>query len=133
MGASDVQILPETWNANGELASPIGTHVEWNWDNSHIIDTDDFPGVAAEAWDVLVERWPDEFIDVTDAKRIPRSAWEEQWQAYATGGTPNYVGAPPAGSTEADAEAASAAAAEDLELDEGEATDEETPKRGRKR
>lgn len=92
MGVSDVRRLEKGEHFNGRLNEKyaLDGDIEWNWENNHIIDTDDFPSVDDEFWTMLLEeRFPDEdpyqtgpeWLDVTDKKRIPTNAAQQMWRA----------------------------------------------------
>ena len=79
MGLADIRRLEKGEDFGGRLGEPLDRDIEWNWENRHVIDTDDFDGVSDEFWSMLVAE--DDFRDVTDAKRIPTNAAQQTWKA----------------------------------------------------
>jgi hypothetical protein len=92
MGSADIRRLEKGEAFGGRLNEKyaLDRDIEWNWENNHVIDTDDFDGVHEEFWSLLLgERFPEaedgpqgaEFIDVTDKVRIPTNAAQQMWRA----------------------------------------------------
>lgn len=79
MGLADVRRLEKGEDFGGRLAEPLDRDIEWNWDNRHVIDTDEYDGVSEEFWSLLVEE--DDFKDVSDLKRVPTNLAQQTWRA----------------------------------------------------
>lgn len=79
MGLADIRRLEKGEDFGGRLGEPLDRDIEWNWENRHVIDTDDYDGVSEEFWSMLVEE--DDFRDVTGAKRIPTNLAQQTWRA----------------------------------------------------
>lgn len=79
MGNADNRILEKGTDFGGRLGEPLDREIEWNWDNNHVIDTEDFDGVDEEFWSLLLDE-PD-FKDVTNLKRIPTNEAQQMWRA----------------------------------------------------
>lgn len=78
MGNADVRRLEKGEDFGGRLGEPLDGEIEWNWDNNHVIDTDDHSSADEEFWNLLLED-PD-FKNVTDLKRIPTNAAQQTWR-----------------------------------------------------
>lgn len=93
MGSADVRRLEKGEHFGGRLNEKyaLDGDIEWNWENNHVINTDNHPGVDEEFWKLLLEiEFPEEnesglsgkeFKDVTDLKRIPTNAAQQTWRA----------------------------------------------------
>lgn len=81
MGLADVRKLEKGEDFGGRLNKDyaLDRDIEWNWENNHVIDTDEVEGVDDEFWTLLLEE-PD-FKDVTDMKRIPTNEAQRTWRA----------------------------------------------------
>jgi hypothetical protein len=53
MGASDVRRIAKGEDFGGQLADPIESDLEWNWDNNHVVDVDE-AGLSEDALDLLL-------------------------------------------------------------------------------
>lgn len=80
MGSSDNRVIEKGEDFGGQLATPLSKTLIWNWENKHIIKTEDFEGVPDEVWDLVLED-TDDFKDVTDLSRIPTNAAQQIWRA----------------------------------------------------
>lgn len=117
MGNADVRRLEKGEDFGGRLGVPLDGEIEWNWDNNHVINTEDFPGADEEFWNLLLKE-PD-FKDVTDLKRIPTNEAQQTWRGMPKSEDASDVPPVPqaAGSSDssetatADAEASAAASA----------------------
>jgi hypothetical protein len=82
MGTSDIRRIEKGADFGGQLSkeAALSVDLQWDWDNNHIIDTDDekFSGVSEEFWDLLLE--DDAFRDVSDLKRIPTNGAQQMWK-----------------------------------------------------
>lgn len=90
-GSADVVTIEKGHDFHGRLADPITKDVVWNWDNNHLVDTDEHE-LSAEAVELIVED-KDRFQDVTDLKRIPASGPAKMWRSAPGESTPNIVNA----------------------------------------
>jgi hypothetical protein len=78
MGNADVRRLEKGEDFGGRLGEPLDRDIEWNWDNNHVIDTEDFDGVDEEFWNLLIEE--SDFKDVTGLKRVPTNEAQQMWR-----------------------------------------------------
>lgn len=79
MGGADIRRLEKGEDFGGRLATPLDRDIEWNWENRHLIDTDEYEGVDDEFWSILVEE--EDFRDVSELKRIPTNLAQQRWKA----------------------------------------------------
>jgi hypothetical protein len=81
MGTADIRRIEKSDDFAGRLPEKIGVELEWNWENNHVIDTEDDPysDLGDEVWELVLSE-PD-FKDVSDMKRIPLSAGEKLWRS----------------------------------------------------
>jgi hypothetical protein len=81
MGTADIRRIEKSDDFAGRLPDKVGVDLEWNWENNHVIDTDDekFSDIGEEVWELVLSE-PD-FKDVSDMKRIPLSAGEKLWRS----------------------------------------------------
>lgn len=79
MGASDVRVLDKGEDFGGQIPDGLPKKLVWDWDNKHVIDTDDFSEISAATWEVITEY--DDFRDVTDLDRVPTNLAQQIWRA----------------------------------------------------
>lgn len=84
MGLSDFRVLnPGETLLGAHAHAPLETGVRWTPNDSHVINTSDFPDVPDTFWDELVKL--DDFQDVTDEfndsdKKVPLNDYERTWK-----------------------------------------------------
>lgn len=109
MGTADERVIAKNDDFGGRLPDAAGVELRWNWENHHVIDTDDakYDDVSDEAWELVLEE--PGFKNVTDLKRIPAGLAESTWKGVgasevnvAPGGVAGN--AEPTSSSEADAD-----------------------------
>lgn len=88
MGNADVRRLEKGENFGGQLSkeASLDRDIEWNWENNHIIDTDDeaYANLSDDVISLLLDKSMDgEFKDVTDLKRVPTNAAQQMWRGMA--------------------------------------------------
>jgi hypothetical protein len=88
-GTADVVRIEKGHDFHGRLADSTTKDVVWNWDNNHLVDTDEFD-LSAEAVELILED-KDRFQDVTDLKRIPASGPAKLWRSAPGENNPNIV------------------------------------------
>lgn len=104
MGPSDVRTLAKGEDFGGQLATPLDRDIVWDWDNKHVIDTDDF-GLSEGVAELILEQ-PD-FKDVTDLDRIPVNEAQKLWkQMRGTEEAPGKVETKKSGTAETDTDTA---------------------------
>lgn len=81
MGNADIRKLEVGTDFGGRLGVPLDREIEWNWDNNHVIDTDDFASVDEEFWSLLLDE-PD-FKDISGMKRVPVNEAQQMWRAMS--------------------------------------------------
>ena len=79
MGFSDVRVIEKGEDFGGQLSEPLSKTLVWDWDNKHVIETDDYSDVDDVVWELIAEQ-PD-FRDVTELKRIPTNGAQQLWRA----------------------------------------------------
>ena len=79
MGSADIRRLEKGEDFGGRLGEPLDRDIEWNWDNKHVIDTEEFSSVDDEFWSLLLD--DPEFKDVSGMKRIPTNGAQQTWRA----------------------------------------------------
>lgn len=87
MGDSHVRIIEKGDTFGNQYPDGIEDTLTWNYEDGHLVDSDDHPDVSDEAWELLAEE--DDFIEVTGRKTIPRSIAEDRWAPRSA--TPNLV------------------------------------------
>lgn len=85
MGNADVRRLEKGENFGGQLSkeASLDRDIEWNWENNHIIDTDEdaYAGLSEDVISLLLDKSMDgEFKDVTDLSRVPTNAAQQMWR-----------------------------------------------------
>lgn len=86
MGTSDIHRLEKGENFGGQLSkeAALDRDIEWNWENNHIIDTDEEPykDLSADVLSLLLDPsiTHGEFRDVTDLKRVPTNGAQQMWR-----------------------------------------------------
>lgn len=86
MGTADVRRIEKSDNFNGRLAEKIGVDLEWNWENNHVIDTDDdkYSDIGDEVWELVLSE--PNMKDVSDLQRIPLGEAERMWRGMHEAG-----------------------------------------------
>ena len=77
MGTADVRKLEKGEDFGGQLATPLDRDIEWNWDNRHVIDTEEI-GLSEAVVTLLLEQ--DDFKDVSGQERIPVNEAQKLWK-----------------------------------------------------
>lgn len=80
MGSADEKRYAPTEDFSSQLPEPIGIWLKFNWENNHIIDTDDdeYKDLSPEVWELVVEE-PD-MMDVTGMPIIPVNLAQRLWR-----------------------------------------------------
>jgi hypothetical protein len=78
MGRSDVRVIEKNEDFGGQLAEKTTKEIRWDWDNKHIIDTDEV-GLSETAVTLLL--LDPELKDVSDLDRIPTNEAQQIWRA----------------------------------------------------
>lgn len=87
MGLADIRTIEKNDNFSGRLANKVGVDLVWDWNNNHLIDTEDeqYADVDDEVWELVLTE-PD-MRDVSEMKRIPLSEGEKMWRSMQEGGS----------------------------------------------
>lgn len=78
MGRSDVRVIEKNEDFGGQLAEKTTKEIRWDWDNKHIIDTDEV-GLSETAVTLLL--LDPELKDVSNLDRIPTNEAQQIWRA----------------------------------------------------